>query len=84
MTLEEILALEDVDQKIEYLKKGRKTEEPNTGENWKDWNADLHEIIVDKEKYPDIEVVEEKEREEWNDSTGKSTTIPAKKRYRTV
>ena len=80
MTLEEILALEDVDQKIEYLKKGRKTEEPNTGENWKDWNADLHEIIVDKEKYPDIEVVEEKEREEWNDSTGKSTTIPAKKR----
>ena len=49
MTLEEILALEDVDQKIEYLKKGRKTEEPNTGENWKDWNADLHEIIVDKE-----------------------------------
>ena len=80
MTLEDILALEDVDQKIEYLKKGRKTEEPNTGENWKDWNADLHEIIVDKEKYPDIEVVEEKEREEWNDSTGKSTTIPAKKR----
>ena len=80
MTLEEILSLEDVDQKIEYLKKGRKTEEPNTGENWKDWNADLHEIIVDKETYPDIEVVEEKEREEWNDSTGKSTTIPAKKR----
>ena len=80
MTLEDILVIEDVDQKIEYLKKGRKTEEPNTGENWKDWNADLHEIIVDKEKYPDIEVVEEKEREEWNDSTGKSTTIPAKKR----
>ena len=52
MTLEEILVLEDVDQKIEYLKKGRKTEEPNTGENWKDWNADLHEIIVDKEKSP--------------------------------
>ena len=32
MTLEDILALEDVDQKIEYLKKRRKTEEPNTGE----------------------------------------------------
>ncbi|MCE9246600.1 phage portal protein, partial [Bacteroides thetaiotaomicron] len=80
MTLEDILALEDVDQKIGYLKKGRRTEEPNTYENWKDWNADLHEIIVDKEKYPDIEIVEEKGREEWDDTNGKSITIPPKKR----
>lgn len=46
MTLEEILALEDIDQKIEYLKKGRRTPLPDNRENMADWNPDLHEIIT--------------------------------------
>lgn len=79
MTLEEILALEDIDQKIEYLKKGRRTPLPDNRENMADWNPDLHEIITDKEKYPDIEIVDEKEGKAYNHDTGEYMEIPAKK-----
>lgn len=48
-TLEEILALPDVERKIYYLKKGRKTELPNAHALYNDWNPNKHEIVIDKE-----------------------------------
>lgn len=53
MTLEEILSITDIGQKITYLKKGRKTELPDRCKLWDDWNPQCHEIMVDKKKYPD-------------------------------
>ena len=53
LNLEEILALSDIGQKINYLKKGRKTELPDCCKLWDDWNPERHEIMVDKKKYPD-------------------------------
>lgn len=48
LNLEEILALPDIGQKINYLKKGRKTELPDCCKLWGDWNPERHEIMVDK------------------------------------
>lgn len=48
LNLEEILALPDIGQKINYLKKGRKTELPDRCKLWDDWNSERHEIMVDK------------------------------------
>lgn len=48
LNLEEILALPDIGQKINYLKKGRKTELPDRCKLWDDWNPERHEIMVDK------------------------------------
>lgn len=48
LNLEEILALPDIGQKINYLKKGRKTELPDCCKLWDDWNPERHEIMVDK------------------------------------
>lgn len=57
LNLEEILALPDIGQKINYLKKGRKTELPDCCKLWDDWNPERHEIMVDKKKYPDRKVL---------------------------
>ena len=57
LNLEEILALPDIGQKINYLKKGRKTELPDRCKLWDDWNPERHEIMVDKKKYPDRKVL---------------------------
>ena len=46
LSLEEILALPDIGQKIAYLKKGRKTELPDRCKLWDDWNPERHEISV--------------------------------------
>lgn len=62
LNLEEILALPDIGQKINYLKKGRKTELPDRCKLWDDWNPERHEIMVDKKKYPDRKVLEKKLR----------------------
>ena len=48
LSLEEILNLSDIGQKITYLKKGRKTELPDRCKLWDDWNPERHEIMVDK------------------------------------
>ena len=55
MTLEEILALPDIGQKISYLKKGRKTELPDRCKLWDDWNPERHEIMVRQKKVIRIE-----------------------------
>lgn len=78
MTLEEVLAIEDIDTKIAYLKKGRQTPQVNVTKLQADWNPNLHEIITDKEKYPKIKIVEQKEQKSWDERTQKSVTIPAK------
>ena len=66
-TLEEILALEDDGRKIEYLRKGRRTPQPNTTALMADWDPDKHEIIVDKVKYPKIKITTELEKDEYDE-----------------
>lgn len=78
MTLAEILALQDVDRKIYYLKKGRKTSIPDSAALYADWDPNRHEIILDKEKYPQIEITIEQEKSDYNEETGKTTIIPKK------
>lgn len=77
-TIDEILALEDIDQKIHYLKKGRKTQLPERDKLYADWDPNRHEIIVDKEKYPQIEITIEQEKEVYDEKAGKAITIPKK------
>ena len=48
-TLAEVLALQDTDQKIYYLKKARKTDLPDAVKLYNDWNPNRHEIITDEE-----------------------------------
>lgn len=76
--IEEILAIEDIDKKVYYLKKGRKTALPDRERLYADWDPNKHEIIVDKEKYPQIEITIEKERDEFDEKAGRSVTIPKK------
>ena len=78
LTLEEILALPDIRQKINYLKKGRKTELPDRCKLWDDWNPERHEIIVDKKKYPDRKVLEKEAEKVFDEKTGKTYEIEAK------
>lgn len=77
-TIEEVLDIGDIGQKIEYLKKGRKTELPDAVKLYNDWNPNRHEIIMDKEKYPKIKITVEKEKEVYDEKTGKTIIIPKK------
>ena len=72
LNLEEILALPDIGQKINYLKKGRKTELPDRCKLWDDWNPERHEIMVDKKKYPDRKVLEKEAEKHFDEKTGKT------------
>lgn len=82
MTIEEILALTDKAQCIEYLKKGRRSEIPGTVRLYNDWNPNKHEIITDIEKYPKIRVVVEKGKEVKSDTTGRMTRTDDKVEYK--
>jgi len=68
MKIEEILLLGDADKIIEYLKK-RRTSAPDTQTNLNDWNVDKHEIMTDKEKYPDRKVLVKQEEDVWDESS---------------
>lgn len=61
-TLEEILAIPEIERKIYYLKKGRKTEQPNAHALYNDWNPNKHEIVIDEEKYPKIKITTQPEK----------------------
>lgn len=76
-TLQEILALEDINQKIAYLKKGRRTALPNTGKNLADWKPERHDIM-NTALYPKIKVLVKMEETKFDPETGKSIKIPAK------
>ena len=75
-TLQEVLALEDINQKIYYLKEGRRTPVPDTGKNFADWNPQLHDIM-DEAKYPKIKVLTKMEETKFDPVTGQTTKIPA-------
>lgn len=82
--LKEILEMEDISEKISYLKKGRFTPMPDTVQNRKDWEPRLHDIM-DKEKVRKIKVLVEKEKTETTyDEYGnpKTVTVPAKYEYK--
>ena len=79
-TFEDVLALENIEEKIRYLKAGRRTPLPNTAQNRKDWNPRLHDIM-DEEKYKKIKVLVEMEKTvTYEDANGipHTTTEPAK------
>ena len=76
-SLDEILALEDIDKKIQYLKKGRRTDLPDAGALMADWDSSKHEIITDKEKYPDRKVLEKEAEKVFDEKTGKTYEIEA-------
>ena len=84
LSLEEILVLPDIGQKISYLKKGRKTELPDRCKLWDDWNPERHEIMVDKEKYPDRKVLEKEAEKVFDEKTGKTYKIEAKYKAESV
>lgn len=81
MTLQEILELEDIEQKIAYLKKGRRTAMPKTDENLADWSPDRHEIM-DESKYKKIKVLVKMEETKFDPESGKTTKIPAQYEYK--
>lgn len=79
-TLADILAIEDINVKIKYLKAGRRTPLPDTERNRKDWEPKLHDIM-DQEKYKKIRVLVEMEKTKtYQDANGEvhTTTEPAK------
>lgn len=76
-TLEEILAIPEIERKIYYLKKGRKTEQPNAHALYNDWNPNKHEIVIDEEKYPKIKITTQPEKRITDPTTGKEYVEPA-------
>ena len=79
-TLAEVLALQDTDQKIYYLKKARKTDLPDAVKLYNDWNPNKHEIITDEEKYPKIKVTLKPEQKYTDPTTGKEYIEPEQKK----
>ena len=65
MTLEEIFARNDIAERINLLKQGRRTPMVDVKRLRDDWNPDKHEIMIDTQKYPKIKVTLEKEKQEW-------------------
>lgn len=45
---------------------------------WNDWNPNRHEIMTDKEKYPDRKVLEKEADKKFDEKTGKTYEIEAK------
>ena len=78
--LEEILAIPEIERKIYYLKKARKTELPNAHVLYNDWNPNKHEIVVDEEKYPKIKITTQPEKRITDTTTGKEHIEPAVKK----
>lgn len=78
--INKVLALQDINQKIYYLKKGRKTELPDAVKLYNDWNPNKHEIITDEEKYPKIKVTLKPEKKYTDPTTGKEHVEPEQKK----
>lgn len=81
MKIDDILQIEDIGDKIDLLKKGRKTPLPDADKLLRDWNPNFHEIMTDLEKYPKIKVVTEPEKVVY-DSNGNPHVIAAKTEYK--
>lgn len=78
-TLQEILKIEDINTKINYLKKGRTTPLPDTEKNLDAWEPKRHEIM-DTALYPKIKVLTKMEQVRYEE--GKTITTPAKYEYK--
>ena len=78
--INEVLALQDINQKIYYLKKARKTDLPDAVKLYNDWNPNKHEIITDEEKYPKIKVTLKPEQRFTDPTTGKEHVEPEQKK----
>ena len=78
--INQVLALQDISQKIHYLKKGRKTDLPDAVKLYNDWNPNRHEIITDEEKYPKIKVTIKPEKKYTDPTTGKEHIEPEQKK----
>lgn len=76
-TLDDILAIEDIDQKIAYLKKGRRTPLPDTAKNLADWEPKRHDIM-NPELYKKIKVLVKMEETKFDPESGQTIKIPAK------
>ena len=79
--INEVLALQDINQKIYYLKKGRKTELPDAVKLYNDWNPNRHEIVTDEVKYPKIKVALKPEKKYTDPTTGKEYIEPKQTKY---
>ena len=75
-TLDDILALEDIDKKISYLKKGRRNPLPDTSANLADWDMTKHDIM-NPELYKKIKVLVKMEEDKFDPESKKTTHIPA-------
>ena len=75
-TLDEILALEDIDKKISYLKKGRRNPLPDTLANLADWDMTKHDIM-NPELYKKIKVLVKMVEDKFDPESGKTIHIPA-------
>ncbi|MDR0573849.1 MAG: phage portal protein [Tannerella sp.] len=82
MGIDEILQMKG-DDALRYLKK-RKTPMPDTQSNLADWDASRHEIMTDRENYPDRQVIVTPEKEVFDEKTGKTLTVPPKTRTEKV
>lgn len=80
-TLEEILSIEDIETKIAYLKKGRRTPLPDTAKNLADWEPKRHDIM-NPELYKKIKVLVKMEETKFDPETGQTARIPAKYDYK--
>lgn len=78
--INQVLALQDINQRIFYLKKGRKTDLPDAVKLYNDWNPNRHEIITDEEKYPKIKVTLKPEKKYTDPTTGREHTEPEQKK----
>lgn len=78
--INQVIALQDINQKIHYLKKGRKTDLPDAVKLYNDWNPNRHEIITDEEKYPKIKVTIKPEKKYTDPTTGKEHVEPEQKK----
>lgn len=82
MTIDEILRIEDISQRISLLKKGRKTPQPDVAKLYADWNPKKHEIIADTDKYPKIKIITEKGKTIHDPTTGGSYETGDKVEYK--
>lgn len=77
-TIDEVLAIEDIATRIEYLKLGRKTPIPDVSRLYDEWDPKRHEIITNLKKYPKIKITTEPEQDVFDETTGKTVHVPAK------
>ena len=76
-TLDDILALEDIDKKISYLKKGRRNPLPDTSANLADWDMSKHDIM-NPQLYKKIKVLVKMAEDRFDPESGKTIHTGAK------